>query len=466
MLVVPFLNKEKSDLYSWYELIAYGTRTSRWWKFTIGIGGVLLGYVLFPSVKDVILGTRIQGSVSKRKDKYTTGLVNKGNYCYINSVVQALSSLEHLSEYFNELKEDITETNVKNTIDFRLHEGLIQLMKELQCLINTPSTTTTRSLIQPLETIYQSRLSSAQNDAHEFLQLVLERLDNEIKKCSQNRNPIKLPFQGQISEEFTCVRCQHTSRAKVSTFSIFEVHLPQRESITLEELLRNNSSDVITDYSCLVCNARSIISLEESYGFKGVSDDLVQEMLNLKSQIESLKINDDISARLEAFFNTYSKYGYNRNAMKSTIFKRTTFIESPSILAIHLSRSTYNGMVFSRNNCKVKYPETLVAHEPGKIVQYRLRSLVKHTGTHYAGHYQCYRHKPDLRRDKTTKEIVNASSSIGEKVPALENCRIMKSISKYPYWLISDSSTKEKKLEQVLDEQKSAYLLFYEKVAN
>ncbi|KAL3233763.1 Uncharacterized protein RNJ44_03803 [Nakaseomyces bracarensis] len=470
MLLIPFLTRDKSPLKSWVELISYGLKKNKWWQLTFGFAGSIIGYILFPTIKDFIIGKRIQGSVSNRDDKYTTGLVNKGNYCYVNSALQALSSSENMSRYLNVMYGVINEESLQeNSIpsyDLRLHVALYKLLRCLQSLINTPNTTTTTEVTRTMENIYQSRLSSSQNDAHEFLQILLERLDTELQYCSILESK-GLPYKGTVSEEFTCTRCRGISKAKSTTFTIFEAHLPQKQFITLEELLLNNSSDVITDYSCLVCNARAIISLEESYEFKGTSETLKQEMLELKSRLTSIKINDDISPQLEAFFQTYSRYGYNRDAMKTTIFKRTTFVSSPSTLIIHLSRSTYNGMVYSRNNCKVKYPETLIANGQGDLkVNYQLKSVVKHTGNHYSGHYQCYRRKPILKRDRTTKKVVNTTTMIGAGTMTIgnNNLRKLKSITEFPFWFLSDATTREKRLADVLDEEKSAYLLIYEKL--
>lgn len=52
-------------------------------------------------------------------------------------------------------------------------------------------------------------------------------------------------------------------------------------------------------------------------------------------------------------------------------------------------------------------------------VRYRLRAVIRHHGTHNAGHYECYRHKPALVKDTLTDTVVNTSATInfGEDIP-------------------------------------------------
>lgn len=44
--------------------------------------------------------------------------------------------------------------------------------------------------------------------------------------------------------------------------------------------------------------------------------------------------------------------------------------------------------------------------------RYRLKAMVRQNGTHNAGHYECYRHKPELVKDKETGNVINRSPTI------------------------------------------------------
>lgn len=136
-------------------------------------------------------------------------------------------------------------------------------------------------------------------------------------------------------------------------------------------------------------------------------------------------------------------------------------------------------MVMTRNSCRVSFPEILEVNKQSidkysnfqiEKVRYSLRAMVKHTGSHYQGHYQCYKHKPQLVIDYQTKQVINKTPTMVKGVEDIETVndqgfkrfKNIKSVRSLPFWLISDDKVKEVKYSTLQNENKYVYMLYYE----
>lgn len=465
-------------------------------KLTYGLVTLASIYILGPSISHVLstlFGSKriAEDRSNKRLDKYTTGLTNRSTECYINSSLQALSSLQNLSISLNEYI-DLTQSFNDNTdpIDtprVLVHESLSELLSDLQELILYPRTLSNKPVVQTLERIFQGRLSRDQNDAHEFVQILLERLYEEYKMLSNSlkeHSSLTFPFKGEISSHYFCMKCHKRSEIIKQDQLIWELNVPQKYNCTLNEMIEGSESEIIEDYSCLYCQVSALLANEASDNFNNT--EIEKENIQiLKSLLPTLKINSDIPNKLVYFISNYNKNRCVPSRIKTTIAKRTFFSSSPNSLVIHLSRSVYNGMVMTRNSCRVSFPEDLEINEQQidendsvqtRKVRYVLRSMVKHTGTHYQGHYQCYRHKPDLLVDPKTKETINNTLIIKarsicknkktEPKPLTQSKKYkkVKSIKSFPFWHISDETVKEVKSSSLQNQNKHVYMLYYERL--
>lgn len=474
-------------------------------QLTYGVLSVTSIYVLFPSFKSIlstILGIKqIKADLdNKRWDKYTAGISNKGNDCYINSSLQALSALQNLTIYLNEYirlfvkqEETICEEGNHPEIAIRglLHESLCNVCEDLQELILQPKTISNDQIVQSLERIFRGKISRDQNDAHEFVQILLERLYEENKMLHQHMNnellksdKFDFPFKGTISSHYFCTRCQKRSEIQNQDQFMWELSIPQRYDCSLQEIIENDGYEMIQDYSCLYCQASALLANEANYNFS--NDDLENENIRqLKTLLPVLKINSDIPDRLLYYIKNYNKNRCVPSKIKTTIIRKSDFSQLPKSLIIHLSRSVYNGMVMTRNSCRVSFPEILEINqrsidEDGNFqvrkVKYSLKAMVKHTGSHYQGHYQCYKQKPRLVMDNQTKQIINKTPTVIERTGDIKNdkdigitniqgtkrFKTIKTVKSLPFWLISDNKVKEVKNSTLQNESKYVYMLYYE----
>lgn len=456
-------------------------------------------YIIGPSLRHVLstlFGSKriTEDKSNKRLDKYTTGLTNRANECYINSSLQALSSLQNLTISLNKyikLTENANEEgDLKETISRALlHESLCNLFSSLQQLILQPRISSNKPVVQALESIFQGRLSRDQNDAHEFVQILLEKLWDEHKMLSQllgDSNNFKFPFQGTTTSHYFCMRCHKRSEILKQDQLIWGLNVPQKFSCSLDEVIEESGNEMIEDYSCLYCQVSILLANEANDNFYN-SETEKENVETLKSLLPVLKINSDIPDELAYYIKNYNKNRCVPSRTKTTIVKRTYFSKSPDSLVIHLSRSIYNGMVLTRNSCRVSFPEELKVTEQHLDdsdrfqtvkVKYFLKSMVKHTGSHYQGHYQCYKRKPELVLSSATRKIINKTPTIRgrhslndksekveiEPVSNIKKFKKMKSVRSLPFWHISDEKVKEVRSSSLQNEEKYVYMLYYEKL--
>lgn len=292
--------------------------------------------------------------------------------------------------------------------------------------------------LKALERFYNSLISRSQHDAHELLHLVLETLETEhsrIKRyyvslreaaAKQSQSDTtsssieyldnliasipRFPFKGHTRDQITCSRCGYIPNTSPSSFIVLSLMVPQKSRATLTDLLVDfGAPEFIQDYGCARCRVSALVQrLTASIGAPSTSPQTRETQTRLLEELRPfVEDPDKLPAHLEAHL---------PRDVTSPIAKSTQFHALPEILAIHLSRSIYAGYGASRNSCKVSVPEYLelmedfpAQEEPvqgesvedkiksllgGKrAVQYVLVAMIRHKGTHYAGHYECYRRK-------------------------------------------------------------------------
>lgn len=92
-----------------------------------------------------------------------------------------------------------------------LHESLLSLVSDLVSIRENKKTISPKLVVKTLETIFKSKISSQQNDAHEFTLVLLQTLQEEHSKLVNytknmaDLNIPKFPFQGQTSKFLSCL---------------------------------------------------------------------------------------------------------------------------------------------------------------------------------------------------------------------------------------------------------------------
>lgn len=378
-------------------------------------GLILSYYILSPTINPQ------PKMFSKRPEKYTTGLVNLHNDCFANSSIQAYSSLPgftiYLNEFissFQELEEFLKSKNIDikdvetrrsnhleklgkklsirsnlsfTSFDISLHIALAEIIKTLQETQLSSRTISAWTFLHKIEQIFNAKISRSQHDAHEFTQLINESLENENLKLKSiqeflrsnlhellgSSNPPvpndynfltniqipEFPFSGLLLNQMQCLNCQKVSKPSLSPFTMLTLPTPQMLETELNSIIHENKSELIEGYQCLKCRISKIIDNENYWK----SDD--EETLKYLPTLHKLNddplffINEDLDEDLENFIKNYKVKDLDISKVTSTVFNKTVVLKPPKVFGIHLSRSSFDGVNFTRNPCRVSFEDSL-----------------------------------------------------------------------------------------------------------
>lgn len=456
------------------------------------------------------------------------GLSNPANDCFINSVLQALASIEGLKAYLTQVvKERVTDSDSVHVArqdekldqDEKHDEKHARLQKELvvtialkdilERLSERPAcrkTISAREFISTLEHVFGRYVNRRQQDAQEFLQIVLEKLEDEHLVVSKalraesgtegaaNETIIKLPplpIAGSISSQITCLTCNYQPKPNISPFSTLTLNVPQTSSTTLDVCLDGLLKvETIEDYICEQCQmsavqdelrdeytrttnaaakerlATVLAHLEQNH-----SDSPQPEDQRVQLGLESMRSTNP--QRAESFHKRYTAHKPGRGRIQ----KHTSIANFPQVLPIHLSRSVFDSSSFStKNMARVAFPEVLVLGGIGeKRRKYHLSSMITHRGGHNSGHYETFRRaqNDESRADINVKTETSpmgaathnseqAASETTHEEKATSKPKKQKSKQNDKWWRISDDKISEYRTKDMLNMQKEVYILFYE----
>jgi ubiquitin C-terminal hydrolase len=182
--------------------------------------------------------TRSQKKRRTRSNKsLERGFVNTGNTCFINAVLIALF---HLPKFV----QGLTQESLYEEIDDLLGKQKTSVFLALAKVLGKFQVNRSRIATNP-ESV-KSRLSivrdifkgNDQQDAHEFLVLLLDRVKEEIINLQASFmkpyiNPVLQHLTGKEYFTFTCVQCGHQS-TKFQDFTDLSLHLEDDEHGTEE----------------------------------------------------------------------------------------------------------------------------------------------------------------------------------------------------------------------------------------
>ncbi|KAJ5287637.1 Peptidase C19 ubiquitin carboxyl-terminal hydrolase 2 [Penicillium angulare] len=421
------------------------------------LAAVALFYVFGPNYT-------IDGDESNdnNRKKSIVGLSNLANDCFINSVLQALAGLGDLRVYLiRELhRRELDGPEVYHAVSSQddqlrgakedkmreLQQGLItKALKEMLDRLNErpiyKKTISARGFIQSLEFAFRTRISRNQQDAQEFLQIVLERLCDEYHAGVRARKqalrpngvsaspnvawteseadvpespaevevriddgtPNGLPaiidtklkeienepgflFEGKLESQIECQSCHYQYKPNQTSFVNLTLQVPQKSSTTLnacfDGLLK---TEYIEDFRCDRCRLQHAIDAKK------------QEKARTRSSTESERLDNEISRIQEALEKDPEAelkgivFPPADSAPKRRIARHMRITAFPKVIAIHLSRSIFDRSSSTKNAAKVSFPERLPLGGILNQTWYKVLAIVCHKGSHHSGHYESFR---------------------------------------------------------------------------
>ncbi|EEP82551.1 conserved hypothetical protein [Uncinocarpus reesii 1704] len=397
-----------------------------------------------------------ESNISGRK-KTIVGLSNPANDCFINSVLQALAGLGDLRLYLirelhrRELEgrgvyesypdpEDVPRDRTPEGVRQLQQAPVTKALKEMLDRLNERpiyrKTISARGFIQALESAFRTRISRTQQDAHEFLQVVAERLCDEYHAGDKARkragalltvpsgvpelelDPEKLqippasvtdvdsedasmigsrwretsreehgfPLEGMLESQVECQFCHYKYKPNQTSFVNLTLQVPQKSSTSLsacfDGLLK---TEYIEDFRCDRCQLIYTLDLKLKAQQRAVSE---REKQAIRAEISLLRaaIDGDPEVPLEGVTMPDAQ-----SIPKRKIARHMRVTKFPRLLAIHLSRSIFDQSASTKNAAKVAFPERLPLGGILNRKWYRLLGIVCHKGSHHSGHYESFR---------------------------------------------------------------------------
>ncbi len=167
------------------------------------------------------------------------GLLNIGNSCYMNSVLQLLASSVEFRTFLD-----------------RLHSNISRACRKLISQLNASSL----KIIDPREFLYDAfgaSFPTEQQDAHEFLLVLIGQLSKSHHVIQPSLFGAVFcmdrlsPFEGIYICVIDCKNCQNRSSLKLNVFSVLSLDCAD----TVEMALRHWSDpEMLEGYRCNRCN--------------------------------------------------------------------------------------------------------------------------------------------------------------------------------------------------------------------
>lgn len=278
------------------------------------------------------------------------GLVNNGNTCFINSILQCLFYTTSLTDYLLNYTVDINK-NIADKSLVSLYINLIDTFLTKKTVINP------HRIVKCIKEKSENFNNFQQQDSHEFLLFFLETLHNQIK------TKVNMNINGNVSDP--------SDKLMYDSFNVYKKFYEKDYSFVIKNFYG-------LQYCRLECVCKPRILFEP----------FVDIVLDLDS-------SDNLNGLLSEHFGkcTLDKC----NECKRNINKTVKLWEPPNNLIITLNRHYFSGETsFSETNSKklINYPlsldlTSLVSKDKNDDNNYiyKLYAINYHQGTQNSGHY-------------------------------------------------------------------------------
>nr|XP_043882213.1 ubiquitin carboxyl-terminal hydrolase 30 isoform X2 [Solea senegalensis] len=469
-----------------------GNKMIKNWGVVGGIAAAIAAgvYVLWGPITDR----------KKRKRGMVPGLLNLGNTCFLNSLLQGLAACPSFIGWLQKFSG--SPMNLSST-DNRLSSTLLQVLKALSSDEPGEEDVLDAGCLLDILRLYRWHISSfEEQDAHELFHVLtssleeerdrqpkvthlfdmhsLESLPDQDEKTMTCRSRAPLhpipnhwkfqhPFHGRLTSNMSCKRCRLQSPVRYDSFESLSLSIPLPhwgQPLSLDQCLQHFiSSETIKEVECENCTKLQQENTVNGQFLKSQRTTFVKH-LKLGKLPQCLCIHlqrltwsnegTPVKKQEHVQFTEYlsmDRYKHNISSQRNVQLPCAPKPKKAEDTDGVIEKSTANGTdtehhnnnkPFFNGNCS-----SFFLHPPGVNPQlnvtygfsspeylFQLTAVLVHHGDMHSGHFVTYRRSPSSPR---------GSSSLSSQ------------------WLwVSDDSVRKATLHEVLSS--NAYMLFYERV--
>ncbi|XP_054724463.1 ubiquitin carboxyl-terminal hydrolase 30-like [Uloborus diversus] len=418
----------------------------------------------------------------RRKKGYIPGMINLGNSCFLNAVLQALASCTPCIVWLEEILSSASETMAENLL---LIKSLASILNRLN---NSEEICNAAQVIEALRS-HRWIITNEEQDAHELFHVLTTTIEEELmarkpvlslldagklentqKEENSSRSEksfvskqsssskVASPLAGLLVSELKCNSCNSKYPTRCDSFDSISLGIPSSHygQITLQDLLlKFISCELVQDVACDFCSKQNENSPEPASEFKSV----FSKQLSFGKLPKCLCIHIPRTAWLR---NGLSVKCYDYVAFPEILIM-DHFVHCHMMKNKHLGanytrlrltggstvkRTFQDGIDFNSTTWDriTKFSEAVDSsmNESSSIVSerdeylssynyvYLLKAVIVHLGDTTSGHFITYRRGPAKSSNEST------------------------------WFCVSDSEVKEVSLSDVF--RSCAYMLFYEKI--
>uniref|UniRef100_A0A8B9JVU1 Ubiquitin carboxyl-terminal hydrolase n=1 Tax=Astyanax mexicanus TaxID=7994 RepID=A0A8B9JVU1_ASTMX len=423
----------------------------------------------------------------KKKRKGTVpGLLNLGNTCFMNSLLQGLAACPSFVRWLEDFESQSSISLARPETDTRLSITLLQLLKALSSHEPVEDDVLDAGCLLEALRLHRWHISSfEEQDAHELFHVLtssleeerdqqpkvthlfdMETLESSEKAIScRSRGPLhpipslwrtQHPFHGRLTSYMACKRCERQSPVRYDSFDSLSLSIPAVQwgrPVTLDQCLQHFiSSETIKEVECENCTKTQtgeLVNGQESQRttfIKQLKLGKLPQCLCIHLQRLTWSTEGTPIKRQEHVqFSEYLSMDRYKHCSAAQRLQKPSRANKPSSTGATADHHNNNKPLSNG-----AFPSVFI-HSPSLSPQlnltydyssseylFRLTAVLVHHGDMHSGHFITYRRGPPSPRSTAPFS---------------------------PQWLwVSDDSVRKASLQEALSS--SAYLLFYERVRN
>ncbi|KAJ8263656.1 hypothetical protein COCON_G00161130 [Conger conger] len=229
----------------------------------------------------------------KRKKGMVPGLLNLGNTCFMNSLIQGLAACPSFITWLEEFsgQRDVNRSHTEQERDPKLSSTLLQLLRALSSQDPGEDDVLDAGCLLEVLRLHRWQISSfEEQDAHELFHVLTSALEEERDRMPRvthlfdmqslesppgfsernlscrSRGPLypitgpwksQHPFHGRLTSNMICKRCEQQSPVRYDSFESLSLSIPAApwgRPVTLDHCLQHFiSSETIKEVECENC---------------------------------------------------------------------------------------------------------------------------------------------------------------------------------------------------------------------